>query len=172
MSVTYTTAHRNTRSLIQGVRPGVEPVSSWILVRFIPTESRQKFLSMFIHYLIAIAPKSLPIHALILSIIHTHTHTHTHNYRYSSQPKNILKSHSSFIKKAPVVSSPQLLNHSWTHSNPASLPRKSHWTLSHQWSLCSMKKYSSEFAYVANRCSSVLFLVSISTNSWNILCVW
>ena len=35
MSVTYTTAHGSTSSLTHWVRPGIEPVSSWMLVRFI-----------------------------------------------------------------------------------------------------------------------------------------
>ena len=35
MSVTYTTAHGNARSLTHGWRPGSEPASSWILVRWI-----------------------------------------------------------------------------------------------------------------------------------------
>ena len=34
-SATYTTAHSTTRSLIPWVRPGMEPSSSWILVRFL-----------------------------------------------------------------------------------------------------------------------------------------
>ena len=34
-SATHTTAHCNTRSLSHWVRPGIEPVSSWILVRFV-----------------------------------------------------------------------------------------------------------------------------------------
>jgi len=29
-STTYTTAHRNARSLTHGARPGMEPKSSWI----------------------------------------------------------------------------------------------------------------------------------------------
>ena len=33
-SATYTTAHSNTGSLTHGARPGIEPVSSWMLVRF------------------------------------------------------------------------------------------------------------------------------------------
>ena len=32
MSVTYTTAHGNARSLTHWVRPGIQPASSWILV--------------------------------------------------------------------------------------------------------------------------------------------
>ena len=32
---TYTTTHRNARSLIHWARPGTEPKSSWLLVRFI-----------------------------------------------------------------------------------------------------------------------------------------
>jgi len=35
MSVIYTTAQGNTRSLTHWARPGIEPVSSWILVRFV-----------------------------------------------------------------------------------------------------------------------------------------
>ena len=35
MSVTYTTAHGNTRSLTHWVRLGIEPTSSWMLVRFV-----------------------------------------------------------------------------------------------------------------------------------------
>ena len=35
VTYTYTTAHGNTRSLTHWVRPGIEPVSSRILVRFI-----------------------------------------------------------------------------------------------------------------------------------------
>ena len=31
-------AHSNARSLTQWVRPGIEPASSWILVRFVTTE--------------------------------------------------------------------------------------------------------------------------------------
>ena len=38
MSVTYTTAHSNTRSLTQQVKPWMEPVSSWIPVGFVTTE--------------------------------------------------------------------------------------------------------------------------------------
>ena len=34
MSVTYITAHINTRSLTQWAKPGIQPTSSWILVRF------------------------------------------------------------------------------------------------------------------------------------------
>ena len=37
-SVTYTTAHGNTRSLIHWARSGIEPESSWMLVRFVSTE--------------------------------------------------------------------------------------------------------------------------------------
>ena len=37
-SSTYTIAHGNAGSLTHWVRPGIEPVSSWILVRFISAE--------------------------------------------------------------------------------------------------------------------------------------
>ena len=35
-SLTYTTAHSNARSLTHWARPGIEPVTSWFLVRFVP----------------------------------------------------------------------------------------------------------------------------------------
>ena len=43
-SVTYTTAHSNTRSLTYGAGPGIEPASSWIPVRFIAAEPQQELL--------------------------------------------------------------------------------------------------------------------------------
>ena len=42
MSVTYTTARGNTRSLTHWVRPGIEPASSWTLVRFVTPEPQQE----------------------------------------------------------------------------------------------------------------------------------
>ena len=39
MTVTYTTAQSNAISLTHGVRPGIEPASSWLLVRFVNAES-------------------------------------------------------------------------------------------------------------------------------------
>ena len=47
MSVTYSTAHSNAGSLTHWARPGIEPVSSWILVRFLTTESQWKLLEKF-----------------------------------------------------------------------------------------------------------------------------
>ena len=41
-SVTYTTAHGNAWSLTYWVGPGIEPASSWILVRLVSSEPRQK----------------------------------------------------------------------------------------------------------------------------------
>ena len=38
ISVTYTIAHGNAKSLTYWVRPGIKPASSWLLVRFISTE--------------------------------------------------------------------------------------------------------------------------------------
>ena len=40
LSVTYTTAHGNAGSLTHSERPGIEPASSWILVRFVSAEPR------------------------------------------------------------------------------------------------------------------------------------
>ena len=42
VSVNYTTAHSNVGSLTHWVRPGIEPASSWILVRFVTTEPQRK----------------------------------------------------------------------------------------------------------------------------------
>ena len=41
-SMTYTTAHNNSRSLTHWVRPGIEPKYSWIVVGFISAEPRQE----------------------------------------------------------------------------------------------------------------------------------
>ena len=45
-SVTYTTAHSNAGSLTHWARPGIEPTSSWILVRFVSVEPQQELLLM------------------------------------------------------------------------------------------------------------------------------
>ena len=44
VSVTYTTACGNTRSLTHWARPGIEPANSWFLVRFISTAPWQELL--------------------------------------------------------------------------------------------------------------------------------
>ena len=41
-STNYTTAHSNTRSLTHWVMPGIEPASSWMLVRFVSTEPQRE----------------------------------------------------------------------------------------------------------------------------------
>ena len=46
-SLTYTTAHGNARSLTYWVWPGIEPVSSWILVRFVTNEPQQELPILF-----------------------------------------------------------------------------------------------------------------------------
>ena len=50
VSATYTTAQGNARSLIHWARPGMEPVSSWALVRFVSAEpwwERPEQISLF-----------------------------------------------------------------------------------------------------------------------------
>ena len=47
VSVTYTTAHSNTGSLTYWAKPGIEPASSWLLVRFVSSRPRRKLLSIF-----------------------------------------------------------------------------------------------------------------------------
>ena len=42
--LTYTTAHGNNGSLTHWARPGIEPVSTWILVRFVYTAPQQELL--------------------------------------------------------------------------------------------------------------------------------
>ena len=44
MSVTYTIARGNARSLTYWARPGTEPVSSWMLVRFLSSEPWRELL--------------------------------------------------------------------------------------------------------------------------------
>ena len=53
MSVTYTTVHVNTRSLTQWAGPGIEPVSSWLLVRFVSPEPQQELPEVIIFSLIS-----------------------------------------------------------------------------------------------------------------------
>ena len=44
MSATYTTAHDNAGSLTHCMKPGIEPSTSWFLVRFASTEPQQELL--------------------------------------------------------------------------------------------------------------------------------
>ena len=44
VSVTYTIAHGNARSPTHWVRPGIEPTTSWFLVRFVSAAPRQELL--------------------------------------------------------------------------------------------------------------------------------
>ena len=43
----YTTAHSNAESLTHWARPGIEPTSSWILVRFVSALPQQEVLFLF-----------------------------------------------------------------------------------------------------------------------------
>ena len=56
MSTTYTKAHSNARSQTHWARPGIEPMSSWILVGFIPAESQWElpliYFELFIYLFI------------------------------------------------------------------------------------------------------------------------
>ena len=47
VSVTYTAAHGKARSLTHWARPGTEPASSWILVRFVTVEPRRELPGIF-----------------------------------------------------------------------------------------------------------------------------
>ena len=59
-SVTYTTAHSNAGSLTHWARPGIEPVSSWILTGFVTAEPWQE-----LHYLYDLDQTSLSLGFLI-----------------------------------------------------------------------------------------------------------
>ena len=48
MSATYTTAHGNTGSLTDWVRPGIEPATSWFLVGFVSTVPRWELLFLLV----------------------------------------------------------------------------------------------------------------------------
>ena len=49
MSVTYTTAHSNTRCLTHSSRPGIERATSWFLVRFVSVRNSGNFLFNTFH---------------------------------------------------------------------------------------------------------------------------
>ena len=49
-SVAYTTVHGNARSLTQWVKPGIEPETSWFLVRFVSSVPRQEHHRRFLIY--------------------------------------------------------------------------------------------------------------------------
>ena len=49
-SWTYTTAHGNAGSSMHWARPGIEPASSWILVRFVSTEPQWELLHLLLFF--------------------------------------------------------------------------------------------------------------------------
>ena len=51
VSVTYTTAHSNARSLTLWAGPGIEPISSWILVRFLTCWATIRITPFFFSFL-------------------------------------------------------------------------------------------------------------------------
>ena len=46
VSATYTTAHSNAGSLTHGLRPGIKPASSWMLVAFISAAPQRELLTL------------------------------------------------------------------------------------------------------------------------------
>ena len=57
VSVNYTTAHGNTRSLTQWARPGIEPTTSWFLVGFIYHDGNSwNYFKFFILCVVAFHP--------------------------------------------------------------------------------------------------------------------
>ena len=51
-SVTYTIAQGNTGSLTHWARPGIQPASSWMLVRFVSTGPQWELLIIVFEYLL------------------------------------------------------------------------------------------------------------------------
>ena len=49
-STTYTTAHSSAGSITHWASPGIEPVSSWMLVRFVSAEPQQELWGKYILY--------------------------------------------------------------------------------------------------------------------------
>ena len=81
-SSTYTTAHGNTRSLTHWARPGFEPASSWILVRFVSPEPRRELLHVVLICICLIAndiqhlysvyfPSVVPLWWNVFSVLHS-----------------------------------------------------------------------------------------------------
>ena len=58
MSATYTTANGDARSLTNWVRSGIEPASSWSLVRFISVEPWRKLPLPLWFWLLEVSPTS------------------------------------------------------------------------------------------------------------------
>ena len=76
MSAPYTAAQGNTRSLTHWVRPGIEPTTSWFLVRFISAASRWELLQVvLIHLSHWFALGQFPGGSLLLSHLWTTTLT-------------------------------------------------------------------------------------------------
>ena len=66
-SVTYTTALSSAGSLTHRARPGIEPVSSWILIGFITSEPQQELLSSFYIRVPCWAPGTYSVCAFLLT---------------------------------------------------------------------------------------------------------
>ena len=52
-SATYTIAHGNAGSLTHGARPGIEPATSWFLVRFVSALPQRELHILFLYYLLS-----------------------------------------------------------------------------------------------------------------------
>jgi len=50
VSATYTTAHGNASSLTHWTRPGIEPTTSWFLIRFVSAAPQQELLKFFFFF--------------------------------------------------------------------------------------------------------------------------
>ena len=79
MSLTYTTAHGNARSLTHWVRPGIEPTSAWTWVRFVTAELQQEFLYINLNIYLLNWRASLPANGMnhtLGNLAFTHCHKH------------------------------------------------------------------------------------------------
>ena len=103
-SVAYTTAHDNARSLNHWVRPGVEPTSSCILLRFITTEPQWELLfHIYIFFFSIIAGLQCSINFLLYSMV---TQLHIHVYFLFS---HIIMLHHKWLDIVPSATQQDLI---------------------------------------------------------------
>ena len=73
-NLTQTTAHTNARSLIQWVKPGIEPASSWVLVRFVTSKPQQELQFSLLMKCLTRGPDERKYRKVLLKTIKCYTH--------------------------------------------------------------------------------------------------
>ena len=92
MSATYTTAHSNAGSLTHSVRPEIEPVTSWMLVRFISAELQWELLLLSLIYLRIVGIQSRSVSSLSLLPSPRHSSPRKQKHHYPGGQSNNLDS--------------------------------------------------------------------------------